>query len=280
MKFSIVTPSFRQFDYLKRCVRSVGDQASAVGVEHIIQDASGDQASDCFMEFVTELESVHFVQENDEGMYDAINRGFKKSQGEIVSWLNCDEQYLPKTLEKVAQWFDANPEKDILFGDVILIDSHGELLSYRKAMVPNRNHILACFLPTYSAATFVRRRVIKEGFFLDDNYKAIADAVWIRDLLGEGFVAGVLNEPLAVFTQTGENLGQTEISHLEHEVWKKSKGSVSSVNKYFLSVMHRFRKLINGCYLPKWVNVSIYQNTQTSRQLVSKTLGGVWKTKK
>ena len=53
-------------------------------------------------------------------MYDAINRGFAKASGDILAWLNCDEQYLPGALAKVADHFARHPRTDILFGDIIL----------------------------------------------------------------------------------------------------------------------------------------------------------------
>ena len=50
-------------------------------------------------------------------MYDAINRGFARASGDIVCWLNSDEQYLEGTLAKVADYFETHPDIDVLFGD-------------------------------------------------------------------------------------------------------------------------------------------------------------------
>ena len=40
--------------------------------------------------------------EKDGGMYDAVNRGYRRAQGDILAYLNCDEQYLPGALKTVA----------------------------------------------------------------------------------------------------------------------------------------------------------------------------------
>ena len=195
VKFSIVTPSFRQVDYLRLCARSVADQAGDFTHEHLVQD--GGSGAD-FAAWAAEQGFADVLSEPDRGMYDAINRGFARAKGEILAWLNCDEQYLPGTLAKVAAWFAAHPDKDLLFGDVVLVAPDGIPLSYRQAVTPLPDHIRHCFLTTYSAATSVRRRVIDEGHWLDTNYRAIADAVWIEELLEAGYRPGVLNEPLAV----------------------------------------------------------------------------------
>src|SRR3954464_10648572 len=101
MQFSIVTPSFRQLSWLKRAVRSVADQ-KGVEVEHIIQDAGTGPELETW---VRENSNAQLFVEKDNGMYDAVNRGLARAQGEICAYLNCDEQYLPGTLEKVAQCF-------------------------------------------------------------------------------------------------------------------------------------------------------------------------------
>ena len=90
LKFTIVTPSFRQLNWLKLCAASVDDQ-QGVEVEHLIQDA---QSGPELAQWVRDHSRARLFVESDTGMYDAINRGFRKATGDIVAWLNCDEQYL------------------------------------------------------------------------------------------------------------------------------------------------------------------------------------------
>ena len=128
--FTIITPSFRQLDYLECCIASVADQ-EGVTVEHIVQDA-GSPGIEEFAEKTAErllrqyggervknlepFELLHLrtsrgytlriFKEPDEGMYDAINKGFRKAAGEICAYLNCDEQYLSGTLGRVKKEFE------------------------------------------------------------------------------------------------------------------------------------------------------------------------------
>jgi len=80
--------------------------------------------------------------ESDAGMYDAINRGLKRATGDICAYLNCDEQYLPGTLRRVADYFEQHPEVDVVFGDSIVVDSELEPLAYRRVVMPRRWHTL------------------------------------------------------------------------------------------------------------------------------------------
>ena len=115
MRFSIITPSFRQLAWLRLCAASVADQPS-VEHEHIVQDAGTGPELENWAKTVPKL-SLHV--EKDDGMYDAVNRGLKRAQGTICSYLNCDEQLLPNVLGQVAAFFEKNPEIDVLFGDAI-----------------------------------------------------------------------------------------------------------------------------------------------------------------
>jgi len=253
MRFSVVTPSFKQLRWLKLCLSSVADQ-QGVDVEHIIQDAhSGKELED----WVSANSHAKLVVESDSGMYDAINRGFLKATGDIVAWLNCDEQYLPGTLAKVADFFRQNPTVEVLFGDAVLLDSRGEILSFRKAIKPSLLHTQLVHLNTLSCATFVRRTVLDRGLFLDDKFQTISDAVWVASMLKVGIKMGVLNEPLATFTFTGANLGQSQRAFDEGRQWR---GQVPCAIwlKPLVVAYHRLRKFLAGAYQPRDLAIAVY----------------------
>ena len=101
MKFSIITPSFRNSEWLKLCVASVADQ-SGVKFEHIVQDACSDDGTQHWLPGDSRVKAYI---EKDGGMYDAVNRGYRRATGDILSYLNCDEQYLPGALAAVKSFF-------------------------------------------------------------------------------------------------------------------------------------------------------------------------------
>src|SRR5258706_14763161 len=103
VRISIVTPSYRNSNWLKLCIASVADQGG--DVEHIVQDAGSDDGT---LDWLLHDKRVTPVVEKDQGMYDAINRGLKRSRGEILAYLNCDEQYLPGALQAVRDFSQAN----------------------------------------------------------------------------------------------------------------------------------------------------------------------------
>ena len=84
MNFSIVTPSFRNSGWLKLCIASVADQ-SDVECEHIVQDSCSDDGT---QDWLPQDRRVRAFIEKDGGMYDAINRGYRRAQGDILAYLN------------------------------------------------------------------------------------------------------------------------------------------------------------------------------------------------
>jgi len=251
----------------------VQDQEGDFQVEHLIHDGgSGIE----FDQWASNQQGAICVSERDEGMYDAINRGFSKSTGDVIAWLNCDEQYLPGALQVVSDFFRLNPTIDILFGDVILINENLVPLAYRRAVLPTVGHIRYSHLSTFSAATFVRKKILDEGHFLNTHWKTIADAVWIDELLSSGYQAATINVPLAVFSMLGTNLGQSKLLYQERHEWELKIGANHKTHKHIHVWHYRIKRLLAGAYLPRKVSVSAFKNNGAYRIFTRKWVSGQW----
>lgn len=257
-QFSIVTPSLGQLGWLQLCAASVADQVG-VTVEHIIQDGGTQGVETLFG--TAKLGSNHqlrLCQEPDTGMYDAINKGLLKAQGEICAYLNCDEQYLPEALSDVATFFKNNPEVEVLFGDAVLLDSNGRPFSYRRTVIPHADHTKLIHLSTPSCATFFRRSLVDRGLLFDTNWKALGDLAWVNRLLEQGIKMACYRCPLAAFTFTGQNLGASSLSIAEGQRWHAARPPVCTATRLWTTLRHRVRKLFAGAYLPRSLNLRVY----------------------
>jgi glycosyltransferase involved in cell wall biosynthesis len=80
-----------------------------VDLEYVVMDGgSTDGSREIIASRAERL--AYWESQKDGGQYDAINRGFAKSQGEIMGWLNSSDLYLPWTLKTVRMIFEAYPE--------------------------------------------------------------------------------------------------------------------------------------------------------------------------
>src|SRR5262249_20038688 len=144
--------------------------------------------------------------EKDSGMYDAVNRGFRCAQGDILSYLNCDEQYLPGTLKTVHDFFAANLQVEAAFADTIVIDSDGNYICHRPSLVPSAASIWIRF-PVLTSGIFLRRSVLHErGIWFDTKWRDLGDFWWIREFVLRGVRMAVLPELTSIFTDTGDNM--------------------------------------------------------------------------
>lgn len=107
-KISIVTPSFNQGEFLEDAIRSVVTQ-NYPNLEYVIVDGgSTDGSVDIITKYEKEL--TYWISEPDGGQYDAINRGFSKTTGDIMAWLNSDDKYTPWAFAVVGDVFSTLPE--------------------------------------------------------------------------------------------------------------------------------------------------------------------------
>jgi glycosyltransferase involved in cell wall biosynthesis len=125
LKFSIVTPSYNQGSFLGQTIESVISQN--VDFEYVVIDGgSSDQSIDIIKRYASHLH--YWCSEADEGQYAAINKGFSKTSGEIMGWLNSSDLYFNWTLPTVLKIFTLFPEvKWITSLQKICLDESGAI---------------------------------------------------------------------------------------------------------------------------------------------------------
>jgi glycosyltransferase involved in cell wall biosynthesis len=209
MLFSVVTPSYNQGAFIRKCLDSVRDQQGDFEVEHIVLDNCSTDATGAELQRHSDNSGrVKFtaIVEHDGGQTAAINKGFSLSRGDVVCWLNTDEWYKPGALEAVHRYFGENPDVDAVFGDCDFVDMSGHVVKRRREqgfLLPVLIYY-ECNMP--SCATFVRRRVLDSGLFPDPEFKVMMDVDWYIRIARSGFRIAHLAESLACFTWTGHNI--------------------------------------------------------------------------
>ena len=110
-KISIITPSYNQGNYIGQTLQSVLDQADkSIELEYIIMDGgSTDTTPAVITSFLPKFKKAGitclYISKRDKGQSDAINKGWKKATGTILTYLNSDDYYQKGVLKKVTRFF-------------------------------------------------------------------------------------------------------------------------------------------------------------------------------
>jgi glycosyltransferase involved in cell wall biosynthesis len=136
-KISIVTPSYNQGRFLEKTILSVLNQ-NYPNLEYIVIDGDSKDGS---LEIIKRYEKylAYWVSDKDNGQADAINKGFQKSTGDILAWLNADDLYLPNTLLKVKEVFQKHRENQFIYGHSVLINKKDNIIRVCYT-VPQTHH--------------------------------------------------------------------------------------------------------------------------------------------
>jgi len=245
MQFSIVTPSFGNSEWLKLCIASVADQG--MEMEHIVQDSC---SRDGTQEWLPRDPRVKPFIEKDKGMYDAINRGLRRSRGEILAHLNCDEQYLPGALQAAWDYFQNNPRVEVAFAHSVVIGPDGDYLCDRRSSVPGKYHSwVSGNLSILTAATFYRRSLIEgRGLYYNAELRDVGDVVWVMSLVENNVTMGILNHFTSAFTETGHNMNLGANAQREKAELLAQAPAWARHGRSLVVAHYRLRRLLAGHY--------------------------------
>jgi glycosyltransferase involved in cell wall biosynthesis len=217
--FSIVTPCLNAARTLTATLESVSSQ-NYPAVEHIIVDGG---STDGTLDLLERSQGTRWISEPDRGLSDAINKGIRMAEGEIVGVLNADDLFRAGTLDAVADAFAREPSAEWAFGRCGIIDAEGReiragVTAYKNFFLRRYSfglHLTHNFVPAPS--TFVKRAAYEEVGLYDEDLKYSMDYdVWLR--LGQRGRPIFIDAELAAFRMAEGSLSMSgfETQFVEH----------------------------------------------------------------
>jgi glycosyltransferase involved in cell wall biosynthesis len=260
-KITIVTPTFNSERYLEATIQSLLAQ-NYPALEYIIIDGgSTDGTVDIIRKYESHLS--YWVSEPDNGMYDALQKGFARSTGSIMAWLNSDDMYPTWTLNTVAAIFADLPDVDwitsirpmIWSAYGIAVDAMA-LIGYSKAGFMRGEHLPITDTFTLETiqqeSTFWQRSLWdKAGATLDTSLRYAGDfELWARFYQHSNLVG--VRTVLGGFRYHGKQLSQQGAAAYQQEalaVLTRYGGKIPAAWKQWKRrslapiFRHRFRQL-------------------------------------
>lgn len=251
LRFTVVTPSYRQGRYIRETIESVLAQEYD-GVEHIIVDGGSDDET---LDVIRSYPHLYYVSERDEGQSHAINKGLLMARGDIVSYLNSDDMYRPGAFHAVAQFFTDNPSAQVVVGNCDYIDDASTVTGSLAARVDGLRSIIRYWewgrgycIPQQSV--FWRREFLSLVGLFDVGLHMVMDYdMWLRMSIREPFA--ILPQTLAAFrivpgtkTTSRTYLMYVEELHTSRRYWHRL-APLDRVGVFLASHRHASRKLLD-----------------------------------
>ena len=168
MKFSIITVCFNSGKTIRKTFESVLNQ-TVTDYEYIVVDgASTDDTLEIIKEYEPKFNGrMCYVSEPDKGIYDAMNKGIRMAQGEIIGIVNSDDYYETDALEKLIPYLE-NPA-DVYYGIIRTFNEEGEVAILRHSHLSWKN------TSVQHPAFFVSKQAYEKYGLFDLQYKISAD---------------------------------------------------------------------------------------------------------
>ena len=224
MKISIITVTYNCGDILDSCIESIKSQTYN-DIEHILIDGgSTDNTLDIIRKNKDTISMI--VSEPDDGLYDALNKGFSIATGDVIGLLHSDDFYSDSNvIDKVVNVFE-DPKVDACFGDLkyVAAGNIDKVVRYWKAGNYKPRKFYWGWMPPHP--TFFARKSIYEklGLFNLELGSAADYEIMLRFLLKYRINTAYIPETL-VYMRTG-GVSNASISNrlkanaMDRKAWK------------------------------------------------------------
>ena len=190
---------------IERCIKSVLNQ-NYNNLEYIIIDGkSSDGTKDIINKYKNYIAKI--IIEDDDGIWDAMNKGIKNASGEIVGFLNSDDYYFDNALETVNNYFSKN-NIDFLFGSV---QKYKLMHGYRPWLIDWSFG----FYTSHSVGFFIKTKIHKDVGLYDTKFIS-ADLDFFYKLISINKKIGLSSKKNEIFGKFEKGGFSSKINYVEH----------------------------------------------------------------
>jgi len=177
---SVVTPAYNQAAFLRDTIESVLGQDYPQIEYRVIDDGSTDGTARLLREYDERL--LWETQEN-RGQTATINQGWSLARGDILTWLNSDDTFLPGAVATAMNYFKRHPDIGIVFGRTLYTTEDGTPIGTSEVprVFDYDGFVAGGENPIAQPSAFIRREVVEATGLLDARHYYFMDwDYWLR----------------------------------------------------------------------------------------------------
>jgi len=202
MKISIVTISFNQEKYLRKCIDSILSQTHC-DLEYIVVDPGSTDGSRALIESYGDR--IIKVFELDDGPADGLNRGFKRATGQIYGFINADDYLLPDSLQHIDEYFSRKGSQFFVTGQGFTEHAKGAFTKIHPRPLVTRDMLHRAAVMFQQATFFPAHAFQEAGGFNFTNTTCWDYELFLRFLL-QGLQHEIISDAVAVFRLHKESI--------------------------------------------------------------------------
>jgi glycosyltransferase involved in cell wall biosynthesis len=166
----------------------------------IINDGSTDSTESIIRKYINQGYPIVYYWQENHGLGYSRNEALKRSRGEYIAFIDHDDIWMPKKLEKQVAILERNLDADFLFSNYYVLKGSRKILASRKRQ-PQGN-VFECFLhhhPVAILTTIIRNKALKRlDSLFDTNLRLAEDFDLFLRLLYRS-KAVYQDEPVAIY---------------------------------------------------------------------------------
>jgi glycosyltransferase involved in cell wall biosynthesis len=205
MLFTIITPNYNGGHFLENSLISViGQKTKGVELEIIVVDGnSTDNSHDILEKYSNDITKL--IIEKDNGPANALNKGLALATGEVIAWLNADDEYYPGALQRVQEVFKCHKGLALCFGKCPIIDQHNKeirkpITRFKELFFPlSSRFTVQCINYVSQPATFFKREALIKAGYLREDMVAAWDYDFLLRIWKQGRAMAIPGGPVSAF---------------------------------------------------------------------------------
>lgn len=230
---TVVVPNLDNARFIGETLDSIASQGVA-GLEVIIVDGRSSDGSVEIIQEWADRNGARWVSEPDSGQAEAINKGFRMAQGDIITWINSDDLLHPDAVRRVLSEFSRDPDLEFLWGFCLEIDAAGKPTRILNPIVrPSLSDLqrVRNFVP--QPASWYRRELLNRFGYLDESYTYSFDYEFFLRFAGNTN-ARFIPEILAMFRVHPSSKTVSQPNKFFPESWRAFRQHGGSIRSAFL----------------------------------------------